>query len=318
MKLALKLPPIPRDKLNLTTDKDIVSSLESLYYVHCKTIFENIKFMKFESLQKNLFLFSSGSISPQMYSLFISEELYDWIYQCDLITHIELIKFFSNLVINNKPMNDSILFKLDLFAKDYCDYVSKASIDLPLPVVEKKLKIAKKFSNLIKKLIKLFKFIQSFENSFPSFKEGMKKDWQNIINLHDILDMVSNERHQQVMKLIKDFMQVNIPMFLKDEYRQEGTPTTTDTDTDNKEKAVPNSMIGFMEALLQFISDEGKLNASGNVVVDCFVRFTNTVVGDISLKSADNLLPWLFVHNITVQLLHYSLDVSKFIKDTTT
>ena len=51
---SLKFPSIPRDRLPAGTDEDIVSSLESLYHVHCNTIFEHIRFMKFDQLENVL------------------------------------------------------------------------------------------------------------------------------------------------------------------------------------------------------------------------------------------------------------------------
>ncbi|KAG0653233.1 hypothetical protein C6P44_002167 [Monosporozyma unispora] len=289
----LDIPKIPIQKLpkNHSFDKDIVSSLESLYRVYCNTFFENVKFFKFDQLSKNIFSFNSGSISPQMYNLFISEELYPWIHECDLITHVAIVKYLSNLVLNHDKVTEATFYKLESFVSKYPEQVSNATVGLPVPIVENKLEMSRQFTTLLKKLLKLLKFITGFLKSFESFRDGMQKDWSSIVNLDDILELVTTDPSQTtILKAIKENVEERTADFLNDDG--------------------PNSLLNVIISILKFIS---QIDAPAHEVVDAYIRFTNALIGDISLKSSENLLPWLFFNNITVQLINYSLDVTKFV-----
>ncbi|CCF59997.1 hypothetical protein KAFR_0I02180 [Kazachstania africana CBS 2517] len=290
----LDLPRIDIEKLPSSIDKDIISSLESLYFIHCNTIFQNVKFFKFDYLStNNLFLFHpNGLISPQMYNLFISEELYDWIHKCDLITHISIIKFLSNFIINFNRENELIISKLESFIHAYQDQILKSTIDLPVPILTSKLQISKNFTTIIKKLLKLLKFIVRFISSFESFKDGMKKDWEQIVNLDDILEMVTTEKNSEVLMKIKEFVKQN-------------TLTLLNNDS--------FSLVDIIINTLNFISNSR--NFMAQTMIDSYVRFTNTLIGDISLKNSENLLPWLFFNNVTVQLINYSFEITKFVNE---
>ncbi|KAK5963867.1 Rfx1p PWA37_004202 [Arxiozyma heterogenica] len=288
----LNFPKITINRVNSKlVDKDILSSLESLYQIYCTTIFENIKFFKFDQLNEDLFSFNPSSISPQMFNLFISEELLPWIRQCDLVTYIAIIKYLSNLVINHNNVNGNTFNKLELFISKYINQISKVTIGLPTQFVEMKLDMAKKFTTLLKKLLKLLKFIAGFLKSFKSFRKGMKKDWNSIVNLDDILEVVTTDAKQiEIMGFIKENVAIRTSNLLKDDS--------------------PNSLYNIIISILEFISE---INAPAHEIINAYIRFTNALIGDISLKSSENLLPWLFFNNITVQLINYSLAATKFI-----
>lgn len=288
----LNFPKITIDRISSKiVDEDIVSSLESLYRIYCTTIFENVKFFKFDQLHEDLFSFNSSSISPQMFNLFISEELLSWIHQCDLVTYTAIIKYLSNLVINHNNVNGNTFNKLELFISKYVDQISKVTIGLPTQLVEMKLDMAKKFTTLLKKLLKLLKFIAGFLKSFKSFRKGMEKDWNSIVNLDDILEIVTTDAKQmELMNFIKENIAIRTANLLKDDS--------------------PNSLYNIIISILEFISE---LKAPAHEIIDAYIRFTDALIGDISLKSSENLLPWLFFNNITVQLINYSLAVTKFI-----
>lgn len=289
----LNIPKIPMEKFhnNNSFDKDIVSSLESLYQVYCNTFFENVKFFNFDQLSQNLFSFNSGSISPQMYNLFISEESYSWIHECDLITHVAIVKYLSSLVLNHNDITEKTFDKLESFVSKYPEQVSKATVGLPVPIVTDKLEMAKNFTTLLKKLLKLLKFISGFLKSFESFRDGMDKDWHSIVNLEDILELVTTDPSQaEILKSIKENLKTRTSEFLKDEG--------------------PNPLYTLIVSNLKFIS---QIEAPGHEIVDAYTRFTNALIGDISLKSSENLLPWLFFNNTIIQLINYTLDVTIFV-----
>ena len=294
----LPLPPLPKNKVSGNIDHDIVSSLESLYHIYCNKIFENIKFLNFDSLPNNLLFFHTGSVSPQMYNLLISEELYDWVAECDKITYVSVAKFLSSFVVNRKKSseeNTNNVKKLEMFIEEYPKQMCKLTMELPVPLRTSKVKLAKQFTFLIKRLLKLEKFIIRFIDSFPSYKDGMENDWKSI-NMDDIYDTVSTGKYDDVCKAIKDFLKENIPLLFQD-------GQNNDSSSSNE------SFNLLMTKFLQFVSNSPW---SANTLLNSYTRLTNTLIGDISLKSSENLLLWLCFNNVTDQLLTYSYEAMKF------
>ena len=302
----LSLPPIPKSSLSSTIDADIVSSLESLYHIYCNKIFDNIKFLRFESLATNLLFFHTGSVSPQMYNLLISEELNDWIAQCDRITHISLAKYLSNLVISGDKCSETAsdtTKSLENFVETYPKQISDMTMELPAALRKSKTRTAKEFAALLRKLLKLDKFILKFLNSFEAFKGDMQRDW-DAINLDDIYEMVSTDKHHDVCKSIKDFLQENITLLFKDK------PAASNEESVSSVSQVDNPFDTLILKFLEFVSDT---TCSANTLINSYTRFTNALIGDISLKSSENLLLWLFFNNVTVQLLNYSYEATIFV-----
>ena len=162
---------------------------------------------------------------------------------------------------------------------------------------------------LVKKLLKLAKFIMNFLNSFATFKDGMRNDWETIVNLDDILEMVvATARYKDIMPLIRDFMRLNIESLLQiDEDSKEPKKTQ------NQRPRDVSSFNSTVTKLLEYISSPQVRQWPAYIFIDSYVRFTNAMVGDISLKSSENLLPWLFYNNVTTQLITYSFEVTKFV-----
>lgn len=298
--LKLNLPPIPRSNLSGNIDEDLVSSLESLYHIYCNKNFENIKFLKFDFFSDDSLSFYRGSISPQMYTHLISEELQDWVTECDRITHISVVKFLSNFIIGNgnsqQPEADHIT-KLEALIESYPNQISKLTSRFPLQLRTSKNQLAKEFTGLIKKLLKLQHFVEKFLNSFESFKDGMEEDW-NAIKLDDIYGMVSTEKYHEICRSIKIFLSENMPILFEKSSKDE--------------KSSPRD--AFSKLLFNFLSFFSEQTTwSANTIINSYTRFTNALLGDISLKSPDNLLLWLFFNNVTVQLLNYSYEATKFV-----
>lgn len=289
---SLKFPRIPLDNLPAGTDPDIVSSLESLYHVHCNTVFEHIRFMKFDQLENVLMLFGSGSISPQMYNLFISDELYDWIHECDLITHVSLIKYLSRMIMDYENVSNEVLTKLETFSKNYVSLVTKATIDLPVPMVTKKKDVVENFSRLLRKLVKYLKFSKQITKLLPNFK-SMRDDWESYVNLDDVLDVVKRDGYDEVIKIIKTFMTINIPDFL-----DELTAGHVRLD-----KFVKN----FCE-LLSSIRD-----VPAYKLMDGITLFSRAFMADISLTLQQRGLPWYFLDMLASLLVGYCFEINRFI-----
>ena len=302
----LSLPPIPKSSLSSNIDPDMISSLESLYHIHCNKIFDNIKFLRFESLATNLLFFHTGAVSPQMYNLLISEELNDWIAQCDRITHISLAKYLSNLVISVDKSSEAAsetTKSLENFVETYPKQISDMTMELPAALRKSKTRTAKEFAALLRKLLKLGKFILKFLNSFEAFKGDMQRDW-DAINLDDIYEMISTDKHHDVCKSIKDFLQENITLLFKEK------PTTNNEESISLPGPVDTPFNTLILKFLEFVSGT---TCSANTLINIYTRFTNALIGDISLKSSENLLLWLFFNNVTVQLLNYSYEATIFV-----
>lgn len=305
----LVFPKIPRNVLPADTDPDVISSLESLYHIHCNSVYECIKFLKSDNISNAFFFSNSNSISPTMFNLFTSEPLIDWVTKCDLITYTELIKFFSQFIIHSNEISDSIIQKLESMIKLLPEQINKAVLELPKPLAQRKLSIINNFTKLVKKLIKLLKFILNFLKSFPIFKNGMSNDWKNIVNLDDILEMMINEddtnsETNTIMQHLQGFCQVFITKFLNSSMSVSNHPSIS---------IECKSLNEMIKDFCSFISVQGKFSCLK--LIDCSTRFRNAIIGDISLKSNENLLSWLFLNNVMGQLLNYCFEVIKFVND---
>lgn len=289
----LKFPPIPKDKLPPGTDEDIVSALESLYNVHCSTIFEHIRFMKFDQLPHCLLLFGSGSISPQMYNLFMSPELYDWVFECDLITHVSLIKSLSRMVTDYENVSTAVIAKMEKFSKEYNELVSKAIIDLPVPMVIKKKEIAANFSRLVRKLVKYLKFTKEISKILPNFK-NMRQDWDSYVNLDDVLDFVNTDGYEKVIEIIKTFMTVHVPAFLD-------------------ELAAGHVRLDiYVKGYCELLSSVRDMPAYK--IMDGIAMFSRAFMSDISLVLQQKGFPWYFLDMLSSLLLGYCFEVNRFIR----
>ncbi|SCU78719.1 LAMI_0A05622g1_1 [Lachancea mirantina] len=196
LRLAAKAEPFPGPDMSINipaiqpflpphTDLDIASSLESLYRVHCNTILESINFKKFELLPSTLESFSSASISPQMYNLFISESLYEWIYEADAVTYKAIAAILTKFVFDFKNISPAVLTKLQELSKTYPKMVSDANMDLPVPVVLKKVQLAERFANLAARVTRLIRAAEAVSLIFadPSKTYQMNHEWKKIVDL---------------------------------------------------------------------------------------------------------------------------------------
>ena len=324
----LEFPCVPRD-IKIVGDKQVstieldnsLTALESQYHGYRNKLFKSIISLDLESLSETLASPSwLESVPPQVLdTLFESSEFTDWIQKCDMVTYTSSIKYLSNLVVSDKlatlSSSGSPLPSLESYFQGFQDRATKAISDLPQPFSKLKtvkLQTLRAFMALVKKLLKLAKFIMNFLNSFATFKDGMRNDWETIVNLDDILEMViATARYKEIMPLIRDFMRLNLESLLQiDEDSHE------DKETEKTENQRPRDISSFnstVTKLLEYISSPQVRQWPAYIFIDSYVRFTNAMVGDISLKSSENLLPWLFYNNVTTQLITYSFEVTKFV-----
>lgn len=305
----LKFPQIPTEKLPSGIDRDIVSSLESLYYVHCNTLYQNICFLKFDEIPNCLSIFGSGGISPQMYDLFISEQLSNWISECDMITHVALVKFLSNMIINQKEnkdgakLTDTSLTRLELFAEEYQTLLSNSITDLPKLTGNKKIEVSKMFSRLLKKLILLVGVSKKFSRAVSKMSTENVNDEKLIdkINLDEILEIVDVSIPGDKKLLIKEFVRNEISFFVN-------------------EVAIPNKDQGtllsnMVESYCNFFSIFGKTPA---LRIMCnALRVSDALISEILVKSTEDNLPWLLYNNLSHHLFFYLIEANTFLSSKT-
>lgn len=293
---TLHLPPIPSDDIPSSVDSDIASSLESLYHVHCLSIYESIFFGRFEDLPNLLNLSSNGSLSPQMFNLLISSELYNWVYECDLKTHAIIIQELAKKLVNDEKIDEVLLQDLEKFTCSYRDIVSKASLDLPIPMVENKVAVATKFCLVFKELLKLLNFSKAFISNFPDSKNGMVSDWASLVEEENLTDSseVDEKNASSSGEDTRAKMCQMISHFLE----------STETDTIH--------LKSLIEQFCRFITHESSTVAHN--ISNYYLRFFSGLIGELSLKSSKNLNCWLYFNNIIYQLLTYSSDFRNFIE----
>ncbi|QLL32114.1 hypothetical protein HG536_0C02830 [Torulaspora globosa] len=289
---SLKFPSIPVDRLPAGTDPDIVSSLESLYHVHCNTIFEHVRFMKFDQLENVLMVFGSGSISPQMYNLFTSDELYDWIHDCDVITHVSLIKCLSRMLMDYENVSYETLTKLELFFKNYVSLTAKATMDLPVPMVNKKKELVEDFSRLVRRLVKCLKFIKQVAKLLPNFRD-MKQDWVSYVNLDEVLDIVKRDGYNAVIDTIKDFMTIEVLDLLEE---LEAGHVYLDR---------------FVKNYIEHIASIR--NVPAYQIMDGITVFSRAFMADISLTLQQRGFPWYHLDMLSSLLVTYCFELNRFI-----
>lgn len=289
---ALKFPPIPTEGLPASTDPDIVSSLESLYHVHCNTIFEHIRFMKFDQLENVLMVFGSGSISPQMYNLFTSDELFDWIHECDVITHVSLIKCLSRMMMDYRDVSFETLSKLEVFFKNYVSLTKKATMDLPVPMVTKKKAVVEDFSRLVRRLVKCLKFAKQVADLLPNFKD-MKQDWISYLNLDEVLDIVERDGYNELIGTIKNFMTIDVLDLLE-------------------ELAKGNVYLDrFIKNYVEHITNIRDVPAYK--IMDGITAFSRAFMADIGLTLQQRGLPWYYLDMLSSLLVTYCFELNRFI-----
>ncbi|KAG0669242.1 hypothetical protein C6P45_003958 [Maudiozyma exigua] len=301
---SLQLSAIPIDEISSKIDPDIASSLESLYHVYCLSIFENIFYMKFEELPNCLNLSSNGSLSPQMFSLLISSELYDWVYECDLKTHAVIIQEISKKLINEETITDTTLQSLEKFINSYKDIVAKSSLDLPIPMVENKVLVANRFCAVLKELVKLLSYSKAFLTDFRECKTGMVNDWKTLVIHGDFYDLptftsqMDNLKSEEKDSLNGADFSNNSNSMLKTRICDD---ISTFLQTSDSKMLQLNHLI---EQFCKFITHKGNLAAQN--IITYYLQFFGGLVGELSLKSSENLRCWLYFNNIISQLLSYS------------
>lgn len=153
MNQPLSLPSIylylPKDS---DIDYDIADTLHSLYRVHCTSIFELMRFMHIEKMF-SLFLPVPAISTAPVFKLLTSEQVADWVRDCDLVMYRAMLKMLTRLHLQNVP--DEIMQPLKEVARDYVTKLSSVlQSKFPKPFVAMKLRLARQFSLLLRRLLR--------------------------------------------------------------------------------------------------------------------------------------------------------------------
>ncbi|EDO15363.1 hypothetical protein Kpol_457p14 [Vanderwaltozyma polyspora DSM 70294] len=304
---TLKFPKISIDKLPNNVDSDVISSIESLYSVHCNTLHQNIHNMKFDAeAQSCLSIYNNGLLSSQLYYLFISDQLCDWICECDMITHRSLLRYYTKLMLSEKvdtnKINKETLSRLEQFCKEYTSVLANSITDLPKPIVDRKLEIAKKFSELLNTLVTLTRVSQSFSLQLSNCNpENMTKDiLVDKINFDNLLEFAGCSDIER-KETIKNFILEQVLSIMSH-------PVCGSED----HKIEPSEILSRMfKSHCEFYSNFTDLPASK--ITWTSTKFADSSMSEIIIKANEVVVPWLYYNNICHHLSYFLLEANSFL-----
>ena len=297
VELPLAFPYLqPFLPVNQQFDPDIASSVESLYQVYCNTLFENIRFMKFDDLPTTLQSFSSSSISPQMYNLFITEDLYNWVHQSDLLTHRALTKMLSSLIVEFDEIPEIVLNKLSEFSNDYLDLVQQSTLHLPLPMVTSKKNIAKTFSRLVKRLIKVIEASKNLASILAKQETRMSMlyAWEQHVRVFEVVsEEFAHFNYPDLEKRITDIFSIELLEILK----------KSDEEFD---------MIPMVKSICEVLENK---NLPPRLLVLTFNSFTAACIRELTLNAAESFGLWWMLKAFLDEWVFWYAEVGGFLNE---
>ena len=297
VELPIEFPDLQKFlPVNQSVDPDIASSVNSLYQVYCNTLFENIRFMKFDDLPLTLQSFSSSSISSKMYNLFISEELYRWVHQSDLLTHKALTKMLSSLIVDFNEIPEVVFNKLSDFSNEYMKMVEQSTMDLPLPMVTFKKSVAQAFCRLVKRLVKVIDNSKKLSNimSKQENRLSMLYVWEQNVKVSELINQeFSYFNHPALEKDMQELFSVQLLELLK----------KTDEDFD---------LISFVKMVFGVLSNK---SLPPRLLVLTFNSFTAACTKEILTNSNENFGLWWMFKAFLDEWIFWYAEVGGFLKD---
>lgn len=180
----IQLPDI-KPFLPAGVDQDISATLEGLYKSHCNSIFESLRYMHLKNLFNLLSSFHTSLTSPVL-KLYSCLEVLPWVILCDTIMYKAIIKMLAKLALQEIPVN--VLDQLKQVADTYTDKISLSLISMPSKLVLGKLKLAKQFSQLISRLVRVSETSQTANKILSNEldRDIMYYDWKKFVNVKQI------------------------------------------------------------------------------------------------------------------------------------
>ncbi|KAL3236520.1 RFX family transcription factor RNJ42_01614 [Nakaseomyces bracarensis] len=296
---AVKLPGIPKEVVPHGTDSDITAALQSLYHIHCNTLYENVRYLNQERLANNLFLSSSGAISPQMYNLLISEELQDWVVECDLLTYVSVLNYVVRSLVEFRKIDDNTERGWEDFANTFYDTLSKSVVDLPAALMTKKLDVANVFLRLFKQLLRLLRLLRVMQTNYFDNDVQLPKLSQTWLEkmlpvLNKTLEMMMPDENYDIASNLLEFLQGRMLRLLNN-----GLPQT-EYDLQHFFKDLCSLMLSMADLPIF------KVSIGISQVVD-------STVCNMVLEDAEHIAPWLLFGTVMSQFTSYCFDISKYI-----
>lgn len=167
-------------------DYDIADTLQSLYTVHCTSVFELLRYMQVEKMFGMTSPFSSVLSAPVI-KLFTSEHTLEWVKACDMVMYRSMLKMLTRLHLLTIP--DEIMHPLKEVARNYVNKLSESFTNkFPNSFRLMKLAVARQFVQILKRLIKCVETGASAARILANSNERtvMLNDWL-LLNMHEIV-----------------------------------------------------------------------------------------------------------------------------------
>lgn len=206
---------LPHIKLFLppSTDLDIADTLYGLYKSHCTAVFESLRYMQLKKLFSLLSTFH-GSLTSPVLKLYTSSALHPWIIASDSVMYKAIIKMLANLALQEIPTH--VLQQLKQVSQKFTEKLSISLQQLPVKLAVAKLKLAKEFSQLISRLIRVAETAQSANKvlSHDFDRDLMEKDWAKYVDVEQIASKELPCEGENLKKAV-EILKVKVPQLLK-------------------------------------------------------------------------------------------------------
>lgn len=167
-------------------DYDIADTLQSLYTVHCTSVFELLRYMQVEKMFGMTSPFTSVLSAPVI-KLFTSENTLEWVKACDMVMYRSMLKMLTRLHLLTLP--DEIMQPLKEVARNYVNKLSESfTTKFPRSFRMMKLAVARQFVQILKRLIKCIETGASAAKILSNSNERtvMLDDWLQL-DMHEIV-----------------------------------------------------------------------------------------------------------------------------------
>lgn len=175
---SIDFPPIypylPKD-----ADMDIADTLYYLYKVTNTSMFENFRYLKLDNLLGNILTFHSILTTP-VFKLYTDPSIFEWIYNCDLITFKLMIKLLAKVFRDLLDHSESgivfeVLHKLNLIASHFHGkLVNAMDSKLPPSLINLKSKCAMIFTRYLKRFIRLMELTLKIKANFSNLHDAQQ------------------------------------------------------------------------------------------------------------------------------------------------
>lgn len=215
MSRPLNLPSmgsyLPKD---FEIDNDLADTLHSLYKIYCTTLFELVRYLQVDRL------FGALSPSPALlatpiFKILVDPNILEWVYTCDTAMYGAMLKMLARLHLLNVPAE--IMTPLEELTALFMEKLSVClNSKYPKAFVEMKLKLARRFVQLLKRLLQCIKTGSRLTTILADVqeKDAMIGDWNRIDFLGVLLSMITcaDVNLDALLELLVD----KVPQLLED------------------------------------------------------------------------------------------------------